>query len=161
MVRVRLTTLGSLPPGVNICLQMVFLDVQKQHMPITVCYHHSRGVDSNKLRSSIADFVFLLEKEDYSVISLYRIGDGHPIGIVSRPRLSASGALKLELKIRFTDLSSCVGGINRQEVAVVFTLFQANTPLGVKYMPVKICKSPWRDIILEEERKRQPTEVAP
>ena len=65
------------------------------------------------------------------------------------------GVGHVPITVRFTDLSSCPGGINRRETAVVFTLEQEGQGVvGRKVMPVRVCTCPKRDRE-HDEKERQ------
>ena len=53
------------------------------------------------------------------------------------------------------DLGSCSGGLNRREVAVIFTLELAGNVVGRKVLPVRICTCPKRDMETDEKHHEQ------
>ena len=56
------------------------------------------------------------------------------------------------IRIKFMDLSSCPGGINRRDTCLVLALTDASgTCLGRKMLPVRVCSQPKRDRANEEE----------
>lgn len=59
------------------------------------------------------------------------------------------------IRIKFMDLSSCPGGINRRDTCLVLALTDASgTCLGRKMLPVRVCSYPKRDRANEEESFR-------
>ena len=58
----------------------------------------------------------------------------------------------------FTDLSSCVGGVNRREICVVFCLEESdqqaeiNNIVSTKVLNIKVCENAKRDMRVHEEK---------
>ena len=137
--------------------RMMYMELAcKEEAVKACCSLNSRSF--GHLKSPLAEFVLRLEAEDDTKM-FYDTIKGHPT-ITLVPEISAlSGPLDIQLNMKFSELSSCVGCMNRREVAVVFTLLHSNISVGSKIIPVKICALPWRDSKIEEERARKLTEV--
>lgn len=60
---------------------------------------------------------------------------------------------------RFMCLGSCVGGLNRRALQVVFTLEKDDCCLGKKIIDVRICACPGRDRRIEERRHQKQYEI--
>ncbi|XP_023231824.1 cellular tumor antigen p53-like, partial [Centruroides sculpturatus] len=54
---------------------------------------------------------------------------------------------------RFMCLGSCVGGLNRRALQIIFTLEKDNHCLGQRKLNIRICACPGRDRRLEERRQ--------
>ncbi|XP_067119402.1 cellular tumor antigen p53-like [Centruroides vittatus] len=54
---------------------------------------------------------------------------------------------------RFMCLGSCVGGLNRRALQIIFTLEKDNHCLGQRILNIRICACPGRDRRLEEKRQ--------
>ena len=65
------------------------------------------------------------------------------------------GTYRTRERIKFMCLSTCVGGINRRPLKVIFTLeTDQGKEVGKKVFDVKICGNPWRAKAQEEDRHR-------
>ena len=59
------------------------------------------------------------------------------------------------IQLKFTDLSSCPGGINRRNTSLVLCLIdQTGQTVGRSVIPVRICASPKRDRLRDERETR-------
>ena len=62
------------------------------------------------------------------------------------------------LRLTFNDLSSCVGGVNRREICVVFCLEESdqqtetNNIVSTKVLNIKVCENAKRDMKLHEQK---------
>ena len=65
------------------------------------------------------------------------------------------------MRLIFTDLSSCVGGVNRREICVVFCLeesdhqTQKTNIVSTKVLNVKVCENARRDMRTHERQMKQ------
>ena len=70
------------------------------------------------------------------------------------------------LRLIFTDLSSCIGGVNRRDVCVVFCLEESDEDseitniVSTKVLHVKVCENAKRDMKTHErQRKTKPPKI--
>ena len=63
------------------------------------------------------------------------------------------------LKLLFTDLSSCIGGVNRRDICVVFCLEEKldnkSEIVSTKVLNVKVCENAKRDMKIQEKQKER------
>merc|ERR1719430_2822899 len=102
---------------------MVFTSPDHRKDPVKVCYQHSH-TGSGVLRDPLAPHILRLTAGEplVDVKYLSYTDTGKHAVLVSPLPPPAPGTTTVPITIRFTDLSSCPGGINRREIAVVFTL---------------------------------------
>ena len=64
------------------------------------------------------------------------------------------------MRLMFTDLSSCFGGVNRREVCVVFCLEESDEQtkmtkiVSTKVLNVKVCENAKRDMRIHEKQRK-------
>ena len=72
--------------------------------------------------------------------------------VVLEPLSSVAGPTLLsQVTLKFTDLGSCPGGINRRDTAVVFNLEVDGVCVGRRVLPVRVCTCPKRDRVHDEK----------
>ncbi|XP_037092520.1 cellular tumor antigen p53-like [Pollicipes pollicipes] len=73
----------------------------------------------------------------------------------------APGTADYQVLFKFTCMNTCVGGINRRRLMVVFTLEELNSgvALGRQAIEVKVCRCPHRDWRADEKRRGQQFKV--
>ncbi|XP_037074345.1 cellular tumor antigen p53-like isoform X2 [Pollicipes pollicipes] len=73
----------------------------------------------------------------------------------------APGTADYQVLFKFTCMNTCVGGINRRRLMVVFTLeeIDSGVALGRQAIEVKVCRCPHRDWRADEKRRGQQLKV--
>ena len=146
--------------SVSACLMFSSPEHSRKH--VTVCYQHSHQADDS-LRDLLAPYILRMFSNDQEVKYFSTPNGRHIVQIDNLPlRNHRTNYQTTPIKIKFTDLSSCPGGINRRDTSLVFCLIDQNgQAVGRKVLPVKICTSPKRDKAHDEklERLTQRTET--
>ena len=146
---VTLTLSTSAPNSASLSLraQLVFTSPDHQKDPVRVCYQHSHTGGGTPRNDALASHILRLTAGEplVDVKYLHFTDTGKHAVLVTPLPPPAPGTTTVPITIRFTDLSSCPGGINRREVAVVFTLETEGRVVGRKVLPVRVCTCPKRD----------------
>jgi len=154
---VTLTLSTSAPATVPLSLraQLVFTSPDHQKDPVRVCYQHSHTGGGTPRTEALASHVLRLTAGEphVDVKYLHFTDTGKHAVLVSPLPPPAPGTCTVPITIRFTDLSSCPGGINRREIAVVFTLESKGRVVGRKVLPVRVCTCPKRDRQHDEKER--------
>ena len=138
--------------SVSACLMFTCPDQAQHH--VTTCRQHSRGSDG-KLREALSEFVLRMSSD--SLQAKYTLSNSGR-RFVRMDNLPCAAPLNLQsstVGVKFTDLSSCPGGINRRNTALVLALTaHSGQPLGRRVIPVRICTCPKRDREKDEREER-------
>ena len=138
--------------SVSACLMFSSPEFSRDH--VTVCYQHSHHSDG-QLREPLAPYNLRMFSSDLEVKYFSTPNGRHIVQIDSLPLRNRTNYQSTPIKIKFTDLSSCPGGINRRDTCLVFCLIdQSGQAVGRKVLPVKICTSPKRDKAHDEKLER-------
>ena len=97
------------------------------------------------LKSALSAYILRLSCEEEGNVRYMESGSGHTSAVLDPLPAPPPGTVATPITIRFTDLGSCAGGINRRDTAVVFTLEKDGGVVGRQVMPVRICTCPKRD----------------
>ena len=104
------------------------------------------------MRTELAEHLLRCQEEDTCYDQDFR-SDRHSVRTaIPHPQ---PGSDDVQLAYKFMDLGSCSGGLNRREVAVIFTLELAGNVIGRKVLPVRICTCPKRDMETDEKHHEQ------
>ena len=154
---VTLTLSTSAPTSASFSLraQLVFTSPDHQKDPVRVCYQHSHTGGGTPRTDALASHILRLTAGEplVDVKYLHFTDTGKHAVLVSPLPPPAPGTSTVPITIRFTDLSSCPGGINRREIAVVFTLESESRVVGRKVLPVRVCTCPKRDRQHDEKER--------
>jgi hypothetical protein len=137
-VTLQLSTSGAGTDGLALRAQLVFISPDHTQDAVKVCYQHSRPA-AGLLRDALAPHMLRLTAGEplVDVKYLHYTDTGRHAVLVQPLPAPGPGASHVPVTVRyvtvtnitnymqhcrFTDLSSCPGGINRRETAVVFTL---------------------------------------
>jgi len=139
---------------------MVFTSPDHCSSSVRVCYQHSH-TSSGKLKDPLAPHLLRVSSEVVETRYLQFSDTGkHLVVLDNLPRCSGSEKF-VPVTIKFADLGSCPGGINRRETAVVFRLELGGVCVGRAVLPVRVCTCPKRDRMHDEKvegnRKRLTT----
>ena len=138
--------------SVSACLMFTCPDQAQHH--VTTCRQHSRGSDG-KLREALSEFVLRMSSD--SLQAKYTISNSGRrfVRMDNVPCTASENLQSTTVSIKFTDLSSCPGGINRRNTALVLALTShSGQPLGRRVIPVRICTCPKRDREKDEREER-------
>jgi len=131
---------------------MVYTSSDHCKEPVRVCYMHSHN-SSGLLKTQLAPYILRLSCEgSESEVKYLQAPTGHMSALLDPLPPPQPGIPHTTVSLRFTDLGSCAGGINRRDTAVVFTLEKEGVLLGRRVLPVRICTCPGRD---KEHDERQ------
>ena len=135
--------------------QLAFTSPDHQKDPVRVCYQHSHTGGGTPKNDALASHILRLTAGEplVDVKYLHFTDTGKHAVLVSPLPPPAPGTTTVPITIRFTDLSSCPGGINRREIAVVFTLESEGRVVGRKVLPVRVCTCPKRDREHDEKER--------
>ena len=154
---VTLTLSTSAPTSASFSLraQLMFTSPDHQKDPVRVCYQHSHTGGGTPRTDALASHILRLTAGEplVDVKYLHFTDTGKHAVLVSPLPPPAPGTNTVPITIRFTDLSSCPGGINRREIAVVFTLESEGRVVGRKVLPVRVCTCPKRDRQHDEKER--------
>ena len=143
---------STTPLSVSACLMFTCPDQAHHH--VTACYQHSRRSDG-ELREALSEFVLRMSSESLQVKYTTSNNGRRFVRIDNLPSTNSTDLESTTVSIKFTDLSSCTGGINRRDTALVLALTDSSgQPLGRRVIPVRICTCPKRDRERDEREER-------
>jgi len=129
---------------------MVFTSPDHSNSSVRVCYQHSH-TSAGKLKDPLAPHLLRVSSEVVETRYLQFSDTGkHLVVLDNLPRCSGSDTF-IPITIKFADLGSCPGGINRRETAVVFRLELNGVCVGRAVLPVRVCTCPKRDRMHDEK----------
>jgi len=138
------------PTHLHLRAWLVFTSPDCADKPVSVCYAHSHNA-TGKRRDELATHLLRLQHDRINS-KYYRDNSGQHYVHLDEPLPADTGPLLVTL--RFTDLSSCSGGINRRDVGLVVSLEEDGESVGSALVPVRVCTSPKRDREAEEKQLR-------
>lgn len=134
------------PDGCIIQAKPVYLKAEHAQDPVRRCAHHASAREGNeghpfpdhllRCQHPIATYNHDANNDEHSVRAPYQ-----------PPQV---GQRCTTLLYQFMCFSSCVGGLNRRPLLVVFTLEQDGVVLGRQQLEVRICACPGRDRRVDE-----------
>lgn len=143
-VKLFFTNSAPLTPVFSLKVAMVFTSPDHSSQSVTVCYQHSR-TSAGKLKDPLSPHLMRVSSELVETKYLQFKDTGKHL-VVLDPLPSYHGADQfIPVTVKFTDLGSCPGGINRRDTAVVFSLEVEGVPVGRRVLPVRVCTCPKRD----------------
>lgn len=145
-VTVKLFFSNSAPmsPVFSLKAAMVFTSPDHSNQSVTVCYQHSR-TSAGKLKDPLSPHLMRVSSELVETKYLQFKDTGkHLVVLDPLPTTHGSDQL-IPITVKFTDLGSCPGGINRRDTAVVFSLEVEGVSVGRRVLPVRVCTCPKRD----------------
>jgi len=131
----------------DVLLRVTMVYTGSDHLkdPVKVCFNHSHD-STGKLRSALSEYILRLSCDvEEGDINYMASPSGHTSAVLEPLPAPPPGTSTTPITIRFTDLGSCPGGINRRDTAVVFTLEKEGSVVGRHVLPVRICTCPKRD----------------
>lgn len=129
---------------------MVFTSPDHAASCVRVCYQHSY-TSAGKLKDPLAPHLLRVSSEVVASKYLQFSDTGkHLVVLDPLPRCSGSERF-VPVTLKFVDLGSCPGGINRRETAVVFRLELEGVCVGRMVLPVRVCTCPKRDRMHDEK----------
>jgi len=132
---------------------VIFTDPKYKNIPVKVCLNHR---DSSK--GFLADHFLKVECAPKETRYFTAPNDTKMLKIENLPNISESNRQETSLKLVFTDFSSCVGGVNRRNICVVFCLEEKVDNkvqiVSTKVLNVKVCENAKRDMKSQENQKR-------
>ena len=138
--------------SVSACLMFTCPDQAQHH--VTACYQHSRRSDG-ELRDALSEFVLRMSSDTLQVKFLMSNNGRRSVRLDNLPSTKQSNLESTKVSIKFTDLSSCPGGINRRDTSLVLALTDhCGQLLGRRVIPVRICTCPKRDREKDEREVR-------
>ena len=138
--------------SVSACLMFTCPDQAQHH--VSACYQHSRRSDG-ELRDALSEFVLRMSSDTLQVKYTASINGRRFVRIDNLPSTKQPNFESTKVSIKFTDLSSCPGGINRRDTSLVLALTDhCGQPLGRRVIPVRICTCPKRDREKDEREER-------
>jgi len=155
---VNIHLLYSVPPSysgplaVSACLMFSSPDHVGEH--VKVCYQHSHKSDGS-LKDQLSPYLLRMTSDSLDVKYLQYPNGRHVVQIDRLPVEQKTNYQMIKVGLKFTDLSSCVGGINRRATCLVLCLVdQTGLTVGRRVLPVRICTSPRRDCLRDEGEAR-------
>ncbi|CAG9536651.1 unnamed protein product [Cercopithifilaria johnstoni] len=146
------------PPKSFIRICAIYLDNIYAHVPVRRCdYHRSRD------RNQEEHFLIVTNncKAQHLIEKVKNEEGSRSFAVVPFDALHANKCLMLQ----FRCYSSCVGGINRRQVVLCFSLENGDHLLGESKMHLKVCSLPSRDANLDvanlPRNKRPPAKHYP
>jgi len=132
--------------------EVVFTSPDHSDQVVGVCYQHSHN-SQGRLRDTLANHILRMSAEGLESKYVEYTDSGRRSVVISHlPPTPPPGSSTFPVTIRFTDLGSCTGGINRRDTAVVFSLErEGGVVVGRKVIPVRVCTCPKRDRENEEK----------
>jgi len=131
----------------DVLLRVTMVYTGSDHLkdPVKVCFNHSHD-STGKLRSALSAYILRLSCDvEEGAVRYMESATGHTSAVLEPLPAPPPGTAATPITIRFTDLGSCAGGINRRDTAVVFTLEKDGAVVGRHVLPVRICTCPKRD----------------
>ena len=114
-VRLLYTDPGPSSGGLSVSACLMFTAAEHAQQHVATCYQHSHREDG-KLREPLGQFVVRMSHEDLPKQYIVYPNGRRVVRIDNLPQRGTS------VTIKFTDLSSCVGGINRRDTSLVLCL---------------------------------------
>lgn len=135
--------------------EVVFTSPDHCDQVVGVCYQHSHN-SAGQLRDPLAHHILRVSVAGLDTKYVEFTDSGRRAVVISPlPHTLPPGSSSLGVTVRFTDLGSCTGGINRRDTALVFTLErEGGVAVGRKVIPVRVCTCPKRDRENEESGVR-------
>ena len=144
---------GDRKLSVSACLMFTSPDQAQHH--VTACYQHSRRSDG-ELKDALAEFVLRMSSDSLNVKYASFKNGRKFVQIENLPSTNQSSNQGTSVSVKFTDLSSCPGGINRRDTSLVLALTDHSGQLmGRRVLPVRICTCPKRDREKDEREERE------
>ena len=144
---------GDRKLSVSACLMFTNPDQAQHH--VTACYQHSRRSDG-ELKDALAEFVLRMSSDSLNVKYASFKNGRKFVQIDNLPSTNQSSNQCTSVSVKFTDLSSCPGGINRRDTSLVLALTDHSGQLmGRRVLPVRICTCPKRDREKDEREERE------
>ncbi|XP_063232048.1 cellular tumor antigen p53-like [Bacillus rossius redtenbacheri] len=127
----------------------VFLEADELHKPVRRCSHHVRDKEETNMDFEFPAHVVRCESMD----SVYTEDPSSKrLSVVTPLGTPPPGSDVVVLHYRFMCKTSCLGGMNRRPIHVVFTLERhTGEVVGRAAVKVRICSCPKRDMRKEEE----------
>jgi len=129
---------------------MVFTSPDHSMSSVRVCYQHSH-TSAGKLKDPLAPHLLRLSSEVVETRYLQFSDTGKHLVVLDNLPRCAGPEKFVPVTIKFADLGSCPGGINRRETAVVFRLELEGVCVGRAVLPVRVCTCPKRDRMHDEK----------
>ena len=114
-VRLLYTDPGPSSGGLSVSACLMFTAPEHAQQHVATCYQHSHREDG-KLREPLGQFVVRMSHEELPKQYIVYPNGRRVVRIDNLPQRGTS------ISIKFTDLSSCVGGINRRDTSLVLCL---------------------------------------
>ena len=149
-------TTCSPPAGSIIRATPIYVKPEHVQEPVKRCPNHATGSEYNEGHPAPNHLVRcehkLVRYEDQPVTQRQSLTFPH-----EQPQAGATWVTNL---FQFMCFSSCVGGLNRRPLMLVFTLEHKNQVLGRQAVEVRVCACPGRDKS-QEERSAFPEKYGP
>jgi len=143
----------------SLLASVIFTDPIYANIPVKVCLNHR---DSSK--GDLADHFLKIEcfRQETRYFTAQR--DINMLRIENLPNISAPNhRQETPMKMVFTDFSSCIGGVNRRDICVVFCLEEKlgdrSEIVSTKVLHVKVCENAKRDMKNQERLKERKPKV--
>ena len=109
---------GQLPPGLAIRALAAYSSSDHSKEPVKVCYTHCRD-SVGQLKSELAEHLIRCQEPD---TFYYENPESNRHSVVTALPQKQPGTNEIPLAYKFMDLGSCVGGLNRRDTVLIFTL---------------------------------------
>lgn len=148
--------IGANPPNnLSIRTLPIFSDAAFSREPVKRCPNHTSFSDPSNAEFGHPSHLIRYQHEDARYHEDVESGRLSVVFNTGTPHQGTDVCTRL---LKFMCLGSCVGGLNRRQIKLVFTLEQQGVVVGRKVVDVRICSCPRRDLQQEEARAAQKEE---
>ncbi|KAK2165777.1 hypothetical protein LSH36_45g04026 [Paralvinella palmiformis] len=138
---IRFRTSSEVPPGAVIRALPVYMRPEHVQDAVRRCPNHATSTENNEDHPAPSHLIRCDHKMAAYVVDPY---NGRQSVIIPQEQAQA-GSLWVTNLYQFMCFSSCVGGLNRRPMQVIFTLERDGIVLGRHAVEVRICACPGRD----------------
>lgn len=158
-VAVNVLLTGPTPANCVVRAVPLYVDIGSRSQPVLRCPVHSNIEDPSNRLAPREIVKHIVRSSDVSAKYFENQTSGR-LSLTTAVKDKAPGSDYFTVFYQFMCLGSCVGGLARRPVQIIFTLEkEMGEVLGRQVMEVRICSCPIRDMKLEEQKMSSPLQV--
>ena len=151
-VALKFFIIGKQPPDSVIRAVPVYVDIGSRSQPVLRCPVHSSLEDPSNTHTPSPILKHLVRSSEASTKYFENQTSGR-LSLTTAVKDKAPGCDYFTIFYQFMCLGSCLGGLARRQLQMIFTLeTQQGKVLGRQVMEVRICSCPLRDMKQEEQK---------